>query len=289
MTSLQFTLFTLEAYPRTSLFVDSPPSGSDVLIAAIRERPTGIVRKDIDWRIANVDEIAPRVLLFKIGKVGDAPAGAIDDETGDFVNVMTEAAIATWAVYDANSATVAIASNTQVTQDVVTVARYLRKLLERSNAVKDSEVDIRINLRRETITLIQQLRVAKSIQKISVTFGRRNPPNASKGVEAWKQALEALDATRGSAVAQGDHLDREETIDMVQEAGERGEGATVTFVPEKKRVPIRRSIGEVSRAVVPFEATDGLEDPESRRELASRISEQSRGSITNRQLDGSDS
>jgi hypothetical protein len=282
MPTLNLTLFSLEVFPSPNLFDKNPPSGGELAMAAIRSRPRAFVRKDIEWRIANVDEQVDGVLIFKVGRINDVDAEGVDEETGDFIDLTLETAISTWAIYDSSSATLAVSPNFNISREVLTIAKYVAKLIEASESAKKAEAEVEVSLRREAIALAERIRSAKAVQRVEVTFGRRNAFNASDVLHAWKGGIEELGGKSGKASAKADQLDKEKAADVIREAGERGQAGSATFVPHGKLKPVRQHIGD-ERVVVPVETIDGLESPEERRQASATIRDSSRTPTTDRQ------
>jgi hypothetical protein len=138
--NLLFTLFRIKIIrpSQVDFFEDVQQSHSDIIKAAINEKPFKEIRKGHVWHIGNIEEVGEEGLFFALGRVKKLITDKYDENSGDFVDVEDEQAPYTHVFIDLEYQICAIAHKAKVSQQVTGSAKNLAKLLAVTNVASQN-------------------------------------------------------------------------------------------------------------------------------------------------------
>lgn len=247
-------------------------SSSEVFLEAILDKPELTLRAGSEWRIGNIERVENLYGSFAIGRTTKTPLGKYDEDSGDFVDTMDDAAPYTRVIFDVQIGLLAIAKKTKLAADPDAIAKKIEYLFEKTKAVIETGVDVQVDVIPDPQPFLERLRSAYAVTKFKATFTGPNPVDAD---EIFQRPLsvyaQKMDADKGAVEVQGKSLDQEVAAAVAKSTAATGNTASARIIPEKGKTAMSITM-KGGGVVVPIAENAPLKDIISRvREVYARV------------------
>lgn len=215
---------------------------TDIFLIAIQSRPEVQLRRGVTWHIGNLELLEETHGRFAIGRTTKTTVERFDETTGDFVEMIDDAAPYTSIYFNATIGLIGIAKKGTVAPDTDSVARTLKILLEKTSAVIGTGVEVRIDPIPDPDNFIEKLRSAYAIKNFRASFTGPNPIDAD---EIFQRPMAIYcresNAQNGHVEVSGDHLNVETLEAVTKSTAATGNNASalVKFHPRSKTTRVQ--------------------------------------------------
>lgn len=230
---------------------------SDIFLDAINDKPELILRSGSEWHVGNVDLLDELSGTFAVGRMTKTKVEKYDKNTGDFIDRLDDSGPYTNVIFDCRIGLLGIAKKSKLAPDAAAVSRKIQLLFEKTNAVINSGVEVRIDPIPDPENFIEKLRGAFAVIKFKATFTGPNPIDAD---ELFQKPLsvyaQKMGAEKGTLEVQGKSLDEGTAELIAKSTAATGNTASARIIPEKgkKSIPIKMK-GSAVVVTVDEEAT----------------------------------
>ena len=211
MAVIEYSLFRAKfIHPHQKLLFAEKASPSEVLLAAINERPSTEIREGYTWHIGNIKPFDAATGYFAVGRITNATIETFDDATGNFIEQELETSPYTHVVYNAEIGFLAIATKSRLAASAKAIASKVEALLSETSIVLQNELTVEIPPIRDPKGFVKEIGAAHRVCRFAATFKGPNPFDADELFQKPLSVyLSAANGSEGKAQVKGDHLDKE--------------------------------------------------------------------------------
>jgi hypothetical protein len=220
---------------QTDMLDDSrmPRSAPELLRAAISSRPEGRSNRGYVWSIANLEEVDPHALYFRLGRESRS-SFSIRDDHGDFTDIEFDAAPYTHVLLDVPLEVCAIAHRASVGFEPETAAHQLENMLNRSYIAQEYRVHFTVSTIAEPERFLQTIQTSWAITRFTVYFTTPNPFDVNEEfLRPMEEMTQAVGGVRGSVSITGENLELEPLTEITRSAAATGDEVKVLARPVK--------------------------------------------------------
>lgn len=244
--SITFYLYRLkvERSKEPGLFDDTTSSPSEIIRAAIEEKPSKEIRKGNIWHIGNIEQVSDTGLFFAFGRVTKSIVEKYDEKVGNFREESEEQAPYTYVILDLKHQVCAVAHKSRIAPKVSQIAANLAKLLNETEMAKDNNLKLVMAEISDPHEFLEYVRAAYAIRKFDVSFSPPNPWDVEQDFQKPMESL--LDETggqKGKTTIQGDNLEKGPIEKLASAAAATGNSASVQLKQEKDQKFVTKKIG----------------------------------------------
>lgn len=255
MPTIEYSLFRVKMVrPHQSSFLhdDLPPR--DILQRAILEKPSGELRKGIDWHIGNIKMFSDYTGYFAAGRTTVSTIEKFNAESGDFVEEELEASPYTHCVFDARIGFVGIAKKPTLSQTTKGIANRVEQLLSLASIVRNNDILVEIRPIPDPDGFLSSIDSAFKVFSFSASFRGPNPFDADEHFQKPLSVyLSAADGLKGKTTIYGEDLNRTVLREVTRSTAATGNEASARIQKTKhqkamtinlKGDPIKRKYDE---------------------------------------------
>ncbi len=251
---------------QNDIFARGTPS--DILRAAINERPTSYRVGPSSWHIGNVEEIDVDGLYFALGRTARSSQPILDQTSGNFIEAPFDRAPYTHVFVDTKLELVAIAQKYELAPSPDRLCHALAKVLQSSDTGRAGYASFACELLSNPDRFLSALQSAYAIRSFTVTFTRPNPFDVNRDFQApMERLVDEAEGERGSTTISGAGLKPEPLEDLTRSAAATGENAKARLVEEEGNRPVVRSLRGNAVSI----SVEGVETASDRRSIISRL------------------
>ncbi len=268
--SITFYLYRLkiERSKEPGFFDDTTSSPSEIIRAAIEEKPSKEIRKGNTWHIGNIEQIDNNGLFFAFGRVTKSIVEKFDEESGDFLEEPENQAPYTYVVVDLEYQVCAVAQKSKIAPKVSQIARNLAKLLNETDKVKNNNLKFVMAEISDPHEFLEYVRAAYAIRRFNISF---SPPNPWDVEHDFQKPMEKLlgetGGSKGKTTIQGDNLEKDPIEKLAAAAAATGNTASAQMQQEKDQKFVTKKIGGNPTTLT----TDEFATSEEKKTLLSKI------------------
>lgn len=264
---MDLNLFRIKAL-LPPLFADQIETAQAVR-RAIEEKPTtSAAARGVRWHIGNVETLDANGLYFALGRTSRSRVPILDPETGDFLEAESETAPYTHVVLDTPTQVCAIARNTSLAANPVSLGHHLARVLNASTIRREYGADFEVDALSDPEEFVRLLQSAYAILRFTMTFSRPNPFDAE---EDWhkpmERLVEATNGQKGSTTVRGQALNEAPLEDLTRSVASTGDDARAKLRLEEGQPPVTRSLRSDTATIT----ERSLETPAERQSVLARL------------------
>lgn len=237
MPTIEYSLFRVKMVrPHQSSFLhdDLPPR--DILLRAILEKPSGELRKGIEWHIGNIKMFSDYTGYFAAGRTTVSTIEKFNTESGDFVEEELEASPYTHCVFDARIGFVGIAKKPTLSQTTKGVANRVEQLLSLARIVRNNDILVEIRPIPDPDGFLSSIDSAFKVFSFSATFRGPNPFDADEHFQKPLSVyLSAADGLKGKTTIYGEDLNRTVLSEVTRSTAATGNEASARIQKTKRQ------------------------------------------------------
>lgn len=245
----RFKLVTVGGEGNSALFtsvIDKPA----LLKKLMMLRPGAMVRKGIEWTMADSESYADNAIFFNFGRIAQKQKDKFDRDERSFYKMIDDDIERVLCFYDGNFQVLAIESRPGV-PNPSTIAKYISKVI---SSIKDDKHIMealspeeralfrmtrpQIDSMTDPIHFIEYIQKAYKINSFEVFFSPENPYDFDKLLQHPMQDL--MTATNGeksnAGVASKDGLKKEAIVQISQAAAAHGDDAKARIVESENGI-----------------------------------------------------
>ena len=197
---IRFYLYRLKV--ENTAWLESSPDDrlqkpGDIILSAIKEKPSREIKNGPTWHIGNIQKIADKRFLFALGKVTRATRKIYNKSTGDFTEEDSPDAPHTHVVVDLNLQVCAIAHDKRIDPQINRIAKNLERLLNESREILSKPFVFNLDGILNPEKFLDSVKDAKRITRFEMTLEPPNPVDVNKYHKAMKEYLRDIGAGRG--------------------------------------------------------------------------------------------
>ena len=225
------------------LFAESPRQASDIILAAIEEKPSEELRQGQSWRIGNIKKLSKVAVFFALGKITSATHALYDEERGDFVEEAQEEAPHTYVGIDLELQVCAIAQKPKIAPQVDNIAKNLAKLLSRSIVAGQGCFTFTLSEISDPEEFLTLVKNAILISEFEMTFSPPNPFDVEQQFhKPMEELLQASRAQQGKTAIKGESLNSEVIEKVARSAAASGNKAKARIQSQGDEKPILKRL-----------------------------------------------
>ena len=240
-----FNLYRLKIERPTNgvLFADPSRPISDIILAAIEEKPSEELRQGQFWRIGNIKKLSEVAVFFALGKITSATHALYDEERGDFVEEAQEEAPHTYVGIDLELQVCAIAQKPKIAPQIDGIAKNLAKLLSRSEVAGQGCFTFTLSEISDPEEFLTLVRNAILISEFEMTFSPPNPFDVEQQFhKPMEELLQASSAQQGKTAIKGKSLNSDAIEKVARSAAASGNKAKARIQSEGDQKPILKHL-----------------------------------------------
>lgn len=240
-----FNLYRLKIERSTTdvLFADPSRPASDIILAAIEEKPSEELRQGQFWRIGNIKKLSKVAVFFALGKITSATHALYDEERGDFVEEAQEEAPHTYVGIDLELQVCAIAQKPKIAPQVDNIAKNLAKLLSRSKVAGQGCFTFTLSEISDPEEFLTLVRNAILISEFEMTFSPPNPFDVEQQFhKPMEELLQASHAQQGKTAIKGKSLNSAVIEKVARSAAAAGNKAKARIQSEGDEKPMLKRL-----------------------------------------------
>lgn len=244
--SIIFYLYRLkiERSKEPSLFEDTTSTPSEIIRAAIEEKPFKEIRKGNTWHIGNIEQIGDTGLFFAFGRVTKSIVEKFDEEAGDFIEESEEQAPYTYVLLDLKYQVCAVAHKYKIAPKVSQIANNLAKLLNETSVATDNNLRLVMAEISDPHEFLEYVRNAYVIRKFDVSFSPPNPWDVEEDFQKpMEKFLDVTGGSKGKTTIQGGNLEKGPIEKLASAAAATGNTASVQLKQEEDQDFVTIRIG----------------------------------------------
>ena len=239
MSRIEYSLFRAKFIknPQGHLF-STGKSPEQILLRAIKEKPSVQMRAGYEWHIGNVELFSAHEGYFAVGRTTNATVEKFDSVTGNFVLEELETSPYTHVVFNSEIGFLAIARKNKLAPGPESIAHQIERLLGRADAVLNSNVYVEVLPIRDPKGFLKELQSAYRIRRFTATFRGPNPFDADKLFQKPLAVyLKAAEGTEGKTEIKGENLNCETLTEVTRSTAATGNEASARILPRKGQPP----------------------------------------------------
>ncbi len=244
--SITFYLYRLkiERPKEPGLFDDTAILPSDVIRAAIEEKPSKEIRKGNIWHIGNIEQVGKTGLFFAFGRVTKSIVEKYNEEDGNFCDEPDEQAPYTYVILDLEYQVCAVAHKSKIAPKVSQIASNLAKLLNETSKAKDNNLKLVMAEISDPHEFLEYIRNAYIIRKFDVEFSPPNPWDVEQDFQKpMENLLDETGGQKGKTTIQGESLEKDPIEKLAAAAAATGNSASAQLKQEQNGNFITKNIG----------------------------------------------
>ena len=264
----QFCLYRLkiEWSDNPSLFGDGEKNPGNIILSAIKEKPSCEIRKGQEWHIGNIEKIGKEKVFLALGKVTKATHEFYDEEKGDFLEKDLDEAPHTYVAIDLNLQVCAIAKKSKIAPKVNTIARNFSRVLNASQKAELNHLTFTLNAILDPNEFLQLIKNAKYITKFEMALSPPNPPDVEELFhKPLEKFLHEVKGNQGKVSVGGKNLNKDILEGLTRSAVSSGSEVKARIQSEDDPKPVPKNLGE---NLIIVECDELTTDEEKRRLLA---------------------
>ncbi len=245
--SIAFYLYRLkiERSKEPGLFDDTTSSPSEIIRAAIEEKPSKEIRKGNIWHIGNIELLSDTGLFFAFGRVTKSIVEKFDEKEGNFREEDDEQAPYTYVIVDLKYQVCAVAHKSKIAPKVLQIANNLAKLLNETKKAQDSNLNFVMAEIPDPSEFLEYIRTAYSIKKFDISFSPPNPWDSDKDFhEPMEKLLGATSGSKGKTSIEGENLEKEPIEELASSAASTGNTASARIQLKEGEGIVTKRIGK---------------------------------------------
>lgn len=208
-------------------------SAPDLLRAAILSRPEARSNRGYVWSIANLEEVDPHALYFRLGRESRSVV-SVRNNKGDFTDVEFDAAPYTHVILDVPLEVCAIAHRASVGFEPHTAAHQLENILNRSRIAQEYRVRFTASAIPQPEQFLETVKASWAITRFTVYFTTPNPFDVNEEfLRPMEEMTQAVGGLRGSVTISGEQLEPEPLTEITRSAAATGDEVRVLARPVK--------------------------------------------------------
>jgi len=268
--NITFYLYRLkiERSKEPGLFDDTTSSPSDIIRAAVEEKPSKEIRKGNIWHIGNIEQVGDTGLFFAFGRVTKSIVEKFDEEAGNFREESEDQAPYTYIILDLEYQVCAVAHKSKIAPKVSQIANNLARLLNETSVAKDNNLNLVMAEISDPHEFLEYVRTAYVIRKFDVGFSPPNPWDVEADFQKpMEKFLEVTGGSKGKTTIQGESLEKDPIEKLASAAAATGNSASVQLKQEKDQNFVTKKIGGNSTTLT----TDEFATQDEKRTLLSKV------------------
>jgi len=268
--SITFYLYRLkiERSKEPGLFDDTSSSPSDIIRAAIEEKPSKEIRKGNIWHIGNIEQVGETGLFFAFGRVTKSIVEKYNEEDGNFSDEPEEQAPYTYVILDLEYQVCAVAHKSRIAPKVSQISRNLAKLLNETSKAKDNNLKLVMAEISDPHEFLEYIRNAYIIRKFDVEFSPPNPWDVEQDFQKpMENLLDETGGQKGKTTIQGESLEKDPIEKLAAAAAATGNSASAQLKQEQDGNFITKKIGGNPTSL----ATDEFATQDEKKSLLSKV------------------
>lgn len=219
-------------------------SPSDIIRAAIEEKPSKEIRKGNIWHIGNIEQVGETGLFFAFGRITKSIVEKYNEEDGNFCDELEEQAPYTYVILDLKYQVCAVAHKSRIAPKVSQIAGNLAKLLNETKKAKDNNLNLVMAEISDPQEFLEYIRDAYIIRKFDVDFSPPNPWDVEHDFqEPMENLLRETGGQKGKTTIQGESLEKEPIQKLAAAAAATGNSASAQLQEEQDGNFITKRIG----------------------------------------------
>lgn len=258
---LTFNLFRVKVIrPSQRSIFDRDESPSELISAAILEKPSGELWRGYYWHIGNITRIDRHGSYFALGRTTSSIFERYDPDRRDFVEEEFETAPYTHVLIDTHLAVCAIAKKSKLSPTTVGIARQLGRLLAKSRTARERDISFELPEIKDPEDFIEHIRRAYAIRRFSLTFSPPNPFDVDQDYHApMEKLLKETYGDDGKTSISGESLNPEVLEALARSTAASGNDAEAKIQFEHGQKPILKRL-RGNPATIEKESVDSGEE-----------------------------
>lgn len=240
MATIEYSLFRVKMVrPHQSSFLhdDLPPR--DIFLRAVLEKPSGELRKGVEWHIGNIQQFSEYTGYFAAGRTTLATFEKFDPLTGDFVEEELEESPYTHCVFDARIGFIGIAKKPNLSQTTKGIANRIEQLLSLAEVVQNNNILVEIRPIPDPDGFLSSLDSAFRVFSFSATFRGPNPFDADEHFQKPLSVyLSAAEGQKGKTTISGEDLNRTVLREVTRSTAATGNEASARIQKARRQKPM---------------------------------------------------
>lgn len=245
MANLEFSLFRAKFIKSKQLpfeFMDMSPK--QIFESIIGEKPSYEFREGYQWHIGNVEKINDDSGYFAIGRTTSSILAKYDEESKNFIEEMYDDSPYTHVLFNTNLGLIAIARKNKLAPTTYGISRKIEKMFELTKIVKDSGVEVDIDIIRDPKDFLSKIRKSYAIKKYTASFGGPNPFDADDYFQKPMSIyLKEANGKKGKTIIEGDDLDHAVVEKVTVAIAATGNDASARIQQQKGKTPVTIHLG----------------------------------------------
>lgn len=240
MSTVEYSLFRVKMVrPRQTSFLYDDLSPRDLLLQAIREKPSSELRKGFHWHIGNIQMFNEFAGYFAAGRTTTSTIEKFDENTSNFIEEELEESPYTHCVFDAAVGFFGIAKKPNLSQTTKGIAARLEQLLSLAQVVKKNDVLVEIRPIPDPDGFLKAVETAFKVFTFSATFRGPNPFDADEHFQRPLSVyLNAAEGTKGKTTISGADLNRQVLQEVTRSTAATGNEASARIQKSKRHKAI---------------------------------------------------
>lgn len=236
------SLFPQNRLPTTSSNITQEkiaPTRRQILLEAIKEKPSLQLGNDYIWHLGNVETIDENGGYFAVGRTKDDILEQYDLRNKDFIDSTYEVSPYTHVVYDLHIQLLAIARRNKLLPNIEGISKKLRLLLTGTTPVISNDMILKIDPIPDPKNFIDSLLSAYAIKEYTAEFGMPNPFDAEEYLQKPMSIyLAAAEGNNGKTTIKGHKLNAEVLVDVTKSVAATGNEAEaqIQSSPDEKEI-----------------------------------------------------
>jgi hypothetical protein len=232
MASIEYSLFRAKFIkPSQTSLLHTDLAPRDLFLLALKERPSGELRKGYIWHIGNIQYFSETAGYFAVGRTTKSTIEKFDKLTGDFVEEELEESPYTHCVFDARIGIIGIARKASIAPTAKGVAARIEQLLSMSRVIIENDISVEIAPIPDPEGFLRALATAYRVTRFAATFRGPNPFDADEHFQKPLSVyLSSANGEKGKAQIQGNDLNREVLQDVTRSTAATGNEASASII-----------------------------------------------------------
>lgn len=240
MPTIEYSLFRVKMVrPNQASFLHDDLLPRDIFIRAVLEKPSGELRKGVEWHIGNVQQLSEYTGYFAAGRTTLSTIEKFNPDSGDFIEEELEESPYTHCVFDARIGFIGIAKKPNLSQTTKGIANRIEQLLSRAEIVRKNNILVEILAIPDPDGFLSSLDSAFKVFSFSATFRGPNPFDADEHFQKPLSVyLSAADGQKGKTTISGEDLNRAVLREVTRSTAATGNEASARIQKSNRQKPI---------------------------------------------------
>jgi len=240
MASIEYSLFRAKFIkPSQMSLLNKELTPSDMFLQALKERPSGELRKGYIWHIGNIQYFSDATGYFAIGRTTNSTIEKFDDLTGNFIEEELEESPYTHCVFNAHIGIIGVARKASLAPTTKGVAGRIEQLLSGTRVIVENNVTVEIAPIPDPEGFLNALDSAFRVTRFAATFRGPNPFDADEHFQKPLSVyLSAANGEKGKAQIQGEDLNRKVLQEVTRSTAATGNEASARIMKSRSQKPI---------------------------------------------------